>query len=208
MSLTLIIVIFTSLISYQALNNANLFHSLKHHPYAEHRQGQLYRMVTSGFVHGDLTHLFVNMFVLWNFGEYIEAQFVNHYGLINGRMLFLTAYLAIILLADIPSFISQKDNYGYSAVGASGGTSGIIMMFILLNPWSMLYLFFAIPIPAIIVGVGYLWYSTWASKNQDDRIDHSAHLWGAVAGIVLGLILLPFTLQRFLDKIVEIPFFN
>lgn len=207
MSLTLVIIGFTCLVSYQAFNNQSLFHSLKHNPYSEHRNKEYYRMLSSGFVHGSMTHLFVNMFVLWNFGEIVESYFVQYYGSGLGRVIYLACYLAIILLADIPSFISKKDNYQYSSVGASGGTSGIIMMFILTNPWSMLYLFFAIPIPAIIVGVGYLGYSTWANNNSNDNIDHGAHLWGAVAGIILCLILLPDTMNIFLSRIVDIPYF-
>jgi len=207
-SITIVIVIVTCLISWQGFNNRQLFNALKHNPYEEHRDKEWYRMVSSGFLHGDVMHLGVNMYVLYTFGEFVEYEFVSHYGMMTGRLLYVLCYLLIILLADIPSFFSKRNDPGYSAIGASGGTSGIIMIFVLFNPWSMLLLFFAIPIPAIILGVGYLAYSSWANQNSNDNIDHGAHFWGAVAGIVLCIIFLPESLGIFLEKVVQIPYFN
>jgi membrane associated rhomboid family serine protease len=207
LSLTIIIIAITCIVSYLALNNASLFHSLKHNPYLEHRDKQYYRMLSCGFVHGSLTHLLVNMYVLYEFGGIVEKLFTDHYGNM-GKLVFLLTYLAIIVLANIPSYYSKADQPHYSSVGASGGTSGVIMMFILTYPWSMLLLFFAIPIPAIILGVAYLGYSHWANLNSKDNIDHGAHLWGAIAGIALCLTLLPESLPTFLERIVQIPYIN
>lgn len=205
MSITLILIIFTGLVSWQALNNSTLFHNLKHFPYGERRDRQYYRMLSSGFVHGDMMHLLLNMYVLYMFGEIIEGYFVQSHGATIGRLLYFLSYIGMIILADIPSFISKANNPGYASVGASGATSGIIMMFVMVNPWSILLLFFVIPVPAIVLGIGYLIYSSWASRNSSDNIDHSAHFWGALAGVIIWILLIPNSIPMFLDRVQQLP---
>ncbi len=207
-SITLIIVAVTAIISYQALNNRQIIETLKHYPYAEARDKSYYRMLSGGFVHGSMMHLLINMYVLYTFGEYVENKFVANFCTLNGRMIYLVFYLAIIFLADIPSFLKHKNNPSYASVGASGATSGIIFVFIMINPWSMLGLMFIIPIPAIIFGVLYLIYSSWAANTKNDGIDHSAHFWGAIAGIVLALILMPDIGSIFIHQLKAVPWLN
>lgn len=199
LSITLIIVGVTSLISYQAFNNRGLFESLKHYPYIETRENQYYRLLTSGFVHGDMTHLFINMYVLYTFGEVVESLFVSQYGNM-GRVIFLLFYLALLVISDIPTHLQHRNNPGFAAIGASGATSGIVFVYVLLDPWQW---FIFPPLPGIIMAVGYLAYSSWANKNRNDGIGHSAHFFGAIAGVILSLILLDGLLDNFLSKIVS-----
>lgn len=207
MSITLLIVIFTCLVSYYCLNNSEMTQKLKHYPIAEHRAGEYYRMLTSGFVHGSYWHLGINMFVLYEFGRVVERLFLSQFGQVLGGSIYLLAYLAMIVLGDIPTFLKHKDNPGYASIGASGATSGILFMYIIWSPWSMLSLYFFIPIPAIVLGVLYLWYSSWASKNQQDMIDHDAHLFGALAGVVLMFVCIPASITRFWGELVSgLPF--
>lgn len=203
MSVTLILVIVTCLISIVCLNNKSLFDALKHYPIAENRNKEYYRWLTSGFVHGDFIHLFVNMFVLYEFGRTVENNMIIHFGITGGNILFLFTYLLIIIMGDIPTYYKHKENAYFASVGASGGVSGIIFIFILLHPWSLLGLFAIIPIPAILFGVLYLWYSTWASRNQNDIIDHEAHFYGAIAGLLIAIISRPSIAQEFLTKLVQ-----
>ncbi len=202
-NLTNILVLLTGLISYMAFNNRELFNRLKHYPYQEHREKEYYRMLSSGFVHGSMTHLLINLFVFYQFGGYVESYFVLHHGLVLGRVLYLLVYLGIIVLADVASYYKHKDNPSYASIGASGGVSGIIFIFCFLNPWSMLGLYFIIPIPAIIFAVLYLYYSSWASKNSNDNIDHDAHFYGAILGILMLVVLIPSSIKQFLSKIIE-----
>lgn len=207
MSITLIIVIITCIVSYIAFNNRSLFDSLKHHPYTENREGQWYRFISSGFVHGSFFHLLINMYVLYEFGQYVEQMYVHLLGDVWGRSAYLLMYLGTIAIADIPTYIKHKDNPGYASIGASGGVSGILFTFILFSPWSMLGLYFIIPVPAIIFGVLYLIYSSWASKNQNDMIDHDAHFFGALTGMIITIALAPSVFTSFISKFVEgLPF--
>lgn len=203
MSITLIIVIFTALVSIIAFTNHDLFVKLKHFPVAEARNKEYYRMLTSGFLHGDYMHLFLNMFVLYEFGRYVENHFISLFGLAMGNFLFLVFYMLMIIAADYPTYLKHKDNPYFSSVGASGAVSGILFMYIILNPWAMLGLFAIIPIPAIVFGALYLWYSSWASKHSHDLVDHDAHFYGAIAGILLLFAIQPGILPLFLNKLME-----
>lgn len=203
MSITLIIIIITCIVSIMCFNNEKLFNELKHYPVVEAGRGQYYRWLTSGFVHGDFMHLFVNMFVLYEFGQPVENYLIYYFGESGGSILFLVTYLLIIVMGDIPTYFKNKDNPYFASVGASGGVSGILFIFILLHPWSMLGLFAIIPVPAIIFGVLYLWYSTWASKNQNGNIDHEAHFYGAVAGMLIAIITRPEILSEFAHHLIN-----
>ena len=203
MSLTLIIVILTSLISYNCFQDRGRFANLLHSPYQEKRSKQYYRWLTSGFLHGSMGHLLINMFVLFMFGEFTEYQFLAIFGEIKGRIFFLLLYLLTIIFANIPTYLMHKDNPHFSSVGASGGVSGLVFVFILFLPWEMLYLFFVIPCPAIIAGILYLVYSSWAAKNGTDRIDHVAHFGGAVFGFLFTIMLKPEIFEHFLSALVN-----
>ncbi|HHH49571.1 MAG TPA: rhomboid family intramembrane serine protease [Saprospiraceae bacterium] len=203
MSITLIIIIITALISYQALGNRNMFNQLKHFPYSEARNKEYHRFLSSGFVHGSIMHLAINMYVLYIFGTYVENTFLALFGETMGRVNFVILYLLTIIFADIPTFIKHKNNPNFASVGASGAVSGILFIFILLNPWATLLLMLVIPCPAIIAGIGYLIYSSWASKNTNDMIDHDAHFFGAVFGLLFVLVLKPGLLALFMDRLVN-----
>lgn len=204
MSLTLIIVIITSIISIIAFSNRPLFDALKHWPVAEHNRKEFYRLITSGFVHGDFMHLFLNMFVLHEFGRYVEYYFQDVHGAVAGKVIYVLVYIAMIITGDMPTFARHGDNPHFASVGASGAVSGVLFIYILLNPWHMLGLFAIIPVPAIVFGVLYLWYSSWASRHSRDLIDHDAHFYGAIAGIFLAIALRPAVALEFVQKLVQV----
>jgi len=203
MTLTLLLVIVTGLISYQAFNKPELFYKLSHQPHREYHSKEYYRFISSGFVHADFTHLLINMYVLWIFGEEVERNFVIIFGEAMGRVYFLLLYLATIAFGDLPTFLKHKDNPNFTSVGASGAVSGIVFVFILFYPWSTLLLFFIIPAPAILAGVAYLIYSSYASRKMNDRIDHDAHFYGAIFGMLFTIALKPSLIQLFISQLIN-----
>ncbi len=205
MSITLVIVIITALISFQAFNNQGLFNKLKHFPYVEQRQGEWYRLLTSGFVHADWIHLGINMFVFYEFGRLIEQLFIQEslFGPIKGRIVFILLYLLGIVFASLPSFAKHKDNPHYSAIGASGAVSGILFAYIIFFPWSTLRLYGIIPIPAIIAGIAYLVYSSWAGKKGGDNIGHDAHFYGALFGFIFTILMKPSLFLLFINQLIN-----
>ena len=89
------------------------------------------------------------------------------------------------------------------SLGASGAVSAVVFAYIILDPLSQFSLFF-IPyprFPAWIFGFAYLLYSWYKSRKQTDNIDHYAHFWGAIYGIVFTLIIRPKNALDFIENI-------
>jgi membrane associated rhomboid family serine protease len=203
MSFVYIILGITVLVSFLCFNNEDLFNKLKHNPYAEYRNKEYYRWLTSGFVHGDIMHLFINMFVFHEFGRYVESVYTSQYGVGIGGAIFTLIYFLIIIAANTYTYTKHKNWHGYSAVGASGGVAGILFIFILNNPWNMLGIMGIIPIPAIIFGGLYLWYESYAAKNIQDNVGHDAHFYGAIAGVALAIMTIKGVTSNFLNEITH-----
>lgn len=141
------------------------------------------RILTSGFLHVDWLHLGFNMYALYLFGGIVAS--------ILGTVNFLVIYFGSLLAGSLYTLHYHKSEPYYSAVGASGAVSGIVYSSILLFPDMQLLLFFAIPIPGYVFGVGYLLYSIYGMKKQLGNIGHAAHLGGTIGGFVLTLLLNP-----------------
>ncbi len=198
-SITLILVIMTSLISYQALNNPAMMQQLVFRPALVKQNGEFYRFLTSGFVHGSWMHLGINMFVLYQFGEFAESLFVFLYGTAIGRIVYVLFYLSAIVVSSIPTYFRYQDNFSYGAVGASGATSALVFAFILYNPWQW---FLFPPLPALLLGIGYLFYSNYMDKQGTDNIGHNAHFWGAIFGLVFTIVSIVAMRPEMLDLIL------
>ncbi len=196
-SQTIIIIVVTALISFGAFNNRNLYNDLILYPPAINR-GQYYRFLTSGFIHADLQHLLFNMFTMYFFGKVME-NFLNSE---LGNWAFLTLYLGAIIISDIPSYIKNKNNPGYASLGASGGVSAVLFAFIMIAPWSTIYVLI-LPVPAIVFGVLYMGYSIYMSKKGTDNVNHDAHLWGALFGIAFILLNMPEQMAGFIERVLH-----
>jgi len=160
-------------------------------PYRVVREHTWYELFSSGFLHANLGHLFVNMFTLYFFGRIMEH--------ILGPVYFLGLYLSSLIISAIPSVIKFRNDPDYATLGASGAVGGVLFAFIFLYPYQDVYLFFIpIGIPAIIFGVLYLFYSMYASGQEGGRINHEAHLAGAVWGIAYMVIFVPNAFNHFL----------
>lgn len=159
------------------------------------RRGEQSRMISSGFLHVDEKHLLFNMITLYFFAGVVISYL--------GQTQFAIIYFGSLIVGNLLSYSFNKDNYYYSAVGASGAVTGILYSAILLNPSMSLYLFFVpIPIPAYIFGIGYLLYSIYGMKAKNDNIGHDAHFGGAIGGYVITLIMSPSLLERNLLMVV------
>ncbi len=183
---TLVIIGANVLISMKGFKDFEFFEKYKFN-IAGIRRGEQIRMLTSGFLHADFNHLLFNMLTLYFFAGVVIAYV--------GVTKFVLIYLASLLLGSLLSFYFHKDEYHYSAVGASGAVMGILYAAILFIPDQNLYLFFAIPIPAWIFGVAYLLYSIYGMKTKLGNIGHDAHIGGAIAGYLFTLGFAPYLLD-------------
>jgi len=186
-----IITIITSLL---AFSNENLYGKLMLHPYSVYRGTNVYTLITSGLIHKDWMHLIFNMLSYYFFAFQLE-QTIGHWQ-------FGVLYMASLVLSDLPSVVKHKDDFWYNSLGASGAISAVIFSYILYSPMSMMLIMpLPIPIPAIIFGVLYLVYCSYASRYSRDNINHDAHLFGALCGVFITIILNPKVVPIFVQQI-------
>ncbi len=186
-------------ISFWAWKDSNVMNKLIFIPYLVKEKGQYYRFLTSGFVHADYIHLGFNLFVLWNFGEALQYTFPHVFGA-TWHFHFLALFLIGVIVSEIPTYLRHRTSPYYRSLGASGGVSSVVFAFIFIYPLEKLY-FFLIPMPAIVYGVGYLAYCTYQDKRQSDHINHSAHLWGSVFGVIYLIVLKPELFLSFINQL-------
>jgi membrane associated rhomboid family serine protease len=145
-------------------------------PYEYARGLRRATIITSGFVHADMPHLLFNMIAFWSFGVPLEYRL--------GTPMFVLLYGAALLLSQYGTYRKHRNNPGYATLGASGAVSAVVFAAIVYQPTQNVYLFFSIPLPAALFGVAYLAYTIWSARNSRDRINHDAHLGGALTGLV------------------------
>lgn len=157
--------------------------------------GEWYRALSSGFLHVNGPHLFLNMYGLWLFGPICE------YAL--GGVGFAIVYFASLLGGSLWAYLHNQNAPEYRAAGASGALSGMILAFCLFQPFAVLLAFFVIPMWGIVFGIVYIALSYTFAMRADRIIGHEAHLGGAVAGIVATLLVRPETWGEFTAKVAE-----
>lgn len=186
MNIIILVIAITAIISFIAFNNKEIFEKYKFNVGAIRHRKEYVRILSAGFLHADIMHLLFNMMTLYFFGPVILDGF--------GNIGFLIIYIGSILLGNIFSlFIYQKQPW-YSAIGASGGVSGVLFAAIAMMPNIGIYFFFIpIPIPGFIFGLLYFGYSVYMMLNpkQWDNLGHAAHLGGAFFGLVYAVIVQP-----------------
>ena len=181
--ITIIIIAINVIVSYKGFEDRIFFDRFKFNV-GSIKRGEQIRMFSSGFLHVDMQHLLFNMITLLFFASYV----IRPLGVYN----FIIIYVASLILGNLLSLYLNKDNYWYSAVGASGAVTGILYSAILLDPDMSLYMFFIpIPIPGYAFGIGYLLYSIYGMKNNLGNIGHEAHFGGAIGGFAVTLLLMP-----------------
>ncbi len=195
---TIFIIAVTIFISYKGFNDLQFFRKYEFH-IGSIRAGEQIRMFSSGFLHADLGHLFFNMFTLYMFAPVV----INYFGEVS----FLLIYLISLAFGSLLTLLMHKNDYNYRAIGASGAVTGIIYSAILLQPDMMLGLFYVIPIPAYLFGIGYLLYSIYGMKAKNDNIGHTAHFGGAIGGYLTTIIKQPemLTDNTFMVLLLAIP---
>ncbi|MFD2824606.1 rhomboid family intramembrane serine protease [Lacinutrix iliipiscaria] len=178
---TIVIIVANVLISYKGFGDFNFFEKYKFNV-GGIKRGEQFRMFSSGFLHIDTQHLLFNMLTLFFFADVVIQDL--------GALSFVLVYVGSLMLGSLLSLYFHKDEYHYSAVGASGAVTGILYSAILLRPEMSLYMFFVpIPIPAYVFGIGYLLYSIYGMKSKSDNIGHDAHFGGAIGGYIITLFL-------------------
>ena len=193
-----IILISTCCISlYTLYMNNSMLARMMFHPYSFFHDNRIFTVITSGFVHADMMHLLFNMLTFYFFAFQLETNEII------GTGGFLLIYLGSMIFSDLPTAIKHRNDREYRSLGASGAISGIVFSNILFAPSAKMYvMLLPIPIPASIFGILYLAYCYYASKHSNDMINHEAHFWGALTGVIITAIIYPGVLSDFLRNVI------
>jgi membrane associated rhomboid family serine protease len=190
----------TVVVSWMAFGNPRLLDRLILWPPAIDRQKQYDRLLTHGFIHADWSHLLFNMLTLFFFGGVVERWFAQA----AGPIAYVLFYVSAIVVAILPTYSQHRHDARYRSLGASGAVAAVMFVFILLEPWSKIYIFFIpIGIPAVVYAVMYVGYSIWMDRRGQDNVNHSAHLWGAAYGVMVALLVEPQVLSHFLGRVMH-----
>lgn len=205
-TLTISIILLTSLISFTAFSNQKVLDDLIFYPPAITNRNQWYRFITSGLIHADIMHLVFNMYSFYLFGDLVEKTFVQIFGE-SGKVIYIVLYVVSLIVCLLPTYFNNQNNYHYRSLGASGAVSAVIFAGIFLYP-TMGMGIFPIPfnIPGFVFGPLYLILSAYLAKKGHGNINHSAHIWGAIFGIVFVIITTSFmtkfnAIENFLNSI-------
>lgn len=198
--LTYLIIGTTVIISFICFGRRELVNRFSFNAYAVLKRKEIYRLITHGFVHADISHLFVNMFTFYFFGAAMESLFVN---IGFGQWGFIGLYFGGMIFASLFDLIKYRDNIYYQSIGASGAISAILFSSIIFNPWERILLFAVIPVPGIIFGVLYVIYCQYMAKRATDNVNHNAHFWGAVFGLIYPILLKPSLLFLFINQLTK-----
>ena len=181
-----------------------MLYSWMMNPKAIDRNREYHRFVTSGFVHADFMHLFFNMFTLYSFGDFIEQIFIQKFD--NdprlGSVAYVIFYVVAIVVSDLSTFFKHRKDGNYNSLGASGAVSAVIFGAILFIPTAKLAVFF-IPMPAFIFAILYLAFTYYEMRRGNGYINHSAHWWGAIFGVVVMIAMYPEVVPSFISQIAN-----
>jgi membrane associated rhomboid family serine protease len=188
LDITTIIIIITVLVSIGGFSNQKIIDDLIFYPPAVSKQNQWYRFFSCGLIHADAGHLIFNMLSLYLFGRYVEDGFTQIFDQ-NGKWLYLVMYISSLFICLIPTYFKHKNDYYYRSLGASGAVSAVVFAGLMLAP-TVKVGFFLIPpiIPGFIFGPLYLLITAWLDKRGGGNINHSAHLWGALYGVLFIIV--------------------
>ena len=191
LSVTLIITILTVAVSLWGFSNRKIIDNLIFYGPAISKNNQYYRFVTHGLIHADLMHLAFNMFAFYSFGDVLEKHFFADPAIFgqNAKWYFAMLYAGGMIIASIPDYFKYQDDYHFRSLGASGAVSAVIFACIVLYPTLPISIMF-IPygVPGWIFGILYIIISAYLDRRGGGNINHGAHLWGAVFGVVFTVL--------------------
>ncbi len=193
MSVAAIILVVTLATSLAALyGSPKIIEHCLFRPYWFLRRRQYASIVTSGLVHADLPHLIFNLITFYFFAFQLEKQI--------GGARFAALYLIGLVVSDVGTYFKHRNDQDYASLGASGAISAVLFASIVYFPWQKLFIIpIPVPIPAPIFAIGYVAYSWYSSRQARGRINHDAHLGGALAGLAFVAITDPGAYRQLLQ---------
>ncbi len=201
--MTIFIILVTAIVSVYAFSDSGIMSKYQFNAYRIVHQKEWYRLFSHALLHGSWMHLIINMLVLYSFGEFLIFAFRQFFPYIKPGLLLLLFYVFAVAIASLYSVRKHRNDFCYNAVGASGAVSAVVFASIFFAPYQPILFFGILPIPGILFGVGYLWYTYYMSKKGNDNIGHDAHFYGAIFGFLFPVILDPQLILYFFNRLLN-----
>jgi membrane associated rhomboid family serine protease len=174
------------------------------HPYSIYHNNEHYRFLTHAFIHGDYVHLIFNCIALYSVGLFLEEGFFGDERFFDprlGKLYYILLFTGGIYAASLTEYFRNRKDSSYSSLGASGAISSIIFCYIMIQPLSILSIFF-IRMPgwifgALLLGISFFLIRRKKSGKYSDNISHESHFWGAIYGIVFIAVVKPVVVKYF-----------
>jgi membrane associated rhomboid family serine protease len=189
-------------VTYKAFNDPLFKEKLVLRPMRVTSDNEYWRLFTSGFIHADWMHLGFNMYVMYGFGENLALKFPEVYGAIWPLYL-IGLFVFGVFFANLTTTLKERNNVAYASLGASGGVSSILFAFIVMFPERKLGLLLLpkrLWLPGYAFGILYLIYCQYMAKKKRDNINHNAHFWGAIFGVLFVFATQPHTIETYILK--------
>jgi membrane associated rhomboid family serine protease len=199
-TITLSIIFITGFISIAGFRQPKIIDELIFWPPGINKKNQYYRFITCGLIHADYVHLIFNMVTLYFFGTIMEAHYQGELGL--QKWYYLALYLGALIVSNIPTYLKHRNDAEYRSLGASGAVSAVLFAFILLSPWQQIIVL-VFPVPAIVYGVLFLIYSAYMSRKGGDHVNHDAHFYGALFGVLFTIAVRPDVIDIFWNELMH-----
>ncbi len=171
-----IILLLTVIVSVVGLFSRKVIERAVLRPYQIAHGSGYATLLSSGFVHADIGHLVFNLITYYSFAFPLERAI--------GQIPFEVLYFCGLLISKVGTTIKHRKEPNYASLGASGAILAVLFASIVYFPHQRLVILpFPIPIPAPLFAIAYLAFSYYSSGRSQDRINHDAHIFGALTGL-------------------------
>jgi membrane associated rhomboid family serine protease len=192
----LVILLVTVVVSIIGMNRPQFLARAMLRPYYLFRNREYEKLITSGFVHADYGHLIFNLITFYFFAFPLERRI--------GSLSFVSLYFIGMVFSEIGTCLKHRNDPNYASLGASGAILAVLFASIVYAPGQSLILFpIPIPIPAPLFAVGYLAYSYYQSRQNVGRVNHDAHIGGAITGLAFVALTEPQAYPRFFERVLQ-----
>ena len=175
------IIIITAIISVIGFNNTSFLRKSMFSTYEIIKKKEIFRIISSQFIHADWAHLLFNMVSFYFFAINIENKF-------GPAAVFIIYFVSAIGGDLFVLFLKRRQNY--QSLGASGAVSGIIFASVFLSPNSKIIIFpLPFPIPPWLYAILFILISIIAIGRKNQNISHESHIGGAFSGLLTTFIL-------------------
>ncbi|MBN2202949.1 MAG: rhomboid family intramembrane serine protease [Candidatus Aenigmarchaeota archaeon] len=149
-------------------------------------EGNLEVFLTSVFLHGDLSHLLMNMIALFFFGRVIEKEL--------GRKKFLLIFFVSAIVGNFAVLTMTLLGYGSAiipTIGASAAIFGLVGTSMLVKPFEFIFYPYLVPVPLILVALLYALYNiaeffVSITVGVTTNVSYISHIGGLLTGMVFG----------------------